>query len=103
MTIFGKLHALRAQQREHMPYLKSLEDLDLVCAIGCAQERGNPVSPSALLAMGLGATATVRRRLTRLINQDIVVRRADAGDGRRIKVQLSAKAFKSYARLGPLC
>ena len=103
MKIFERLNALRTYQRKHRPYLESLEDLDLVCAIGCAQELERPISPSDLVDMQLGSTPTVRRRLARLINQQIVVRRADAEDGRRVLLHLSAKVFKTYAKLDTLC
>lgn len=102
MHPFTKLRSLRLHQRVHMPYLESLEDYDLVCAIGDAQEAGLPCTTALLLTYQLGTEVTIRRRLARLIRLSIVVRRADKEDGRKVLLQLSQKTIAAYAKLDSL-
>ena len=99
MRIFEKLHSVRTYQRTHMPYLESLEDYDIVCEIGHAQEKGKAFTPSHLLACQLGSPATVRRRLTRLVKLKVVVSKPHAEDGRLVLLSLSRGTIKAYEKL----
>ena len=44
MKIFKKLRSLRAIQSRYLPYLETLEDVDIVRATGFFQDTGHPVS-----------------------------------------------------------
>lgn len=76
-----------------------MEDYDIVCEIGSAQETGLPLGPTQVIQDRLGATATLRRRLTRLVKLGIVTITPDQNDERRVLLGLSHEAFKAYAKL----
>ena len=53
MKIFEKLNSIRAYQRTHLQFLESLEDYDIVCEIGAAQEAGKFMTAKQLLLCGV--------------------------------------------------
>lgn len=87
----------------------SLEDREILITIGYAMEMGTPLSLkeltlglSDLNLLGLGSATTIRRRLMRLINRGMVVKRMANHDGRVIHLVLTGKArnlFASYGRM----
>lgn len=99
MTIFKKLNSIRAFQRTNMSYLESLEDYDMVCEIGSAQEAGTLILAKHLVEGSLGAPATLRRRLDRLVKLGIVTKTRGKDDERTAPLQLSRDAIKAYGRL----
>src|SRR5271157_3177203 len=76
MKIFEKLNTIRAYQRAHLQFLESLEDYDIVCEIGAAQEAGKFMTAKQLLLCDLGAPATLRRRLERMVKMGIITMRS---------------------------
>ncbi|WP_145770212.1 hypothetical protein [Denitratisoma oestradiolicum] len=85
----------------------SLEDREILISIGYADEIGTPLSLKELTLeltglnlMGLGSTTTIRRRLIRLINHGMVVKRIANHDGRVIHLMLSSKALRLFAGYG---
>ena len=102
MKIFEKLNTIRAHQRAHLSFLESLEDYDLVCEIGNAQESGKFMTAKQLLLCGLGAPATLRRRLERLVKMGIVTKRRNLHDGRMAELRLAPDILRAYAKLGKL-
>ena len=102
MKIFEKLNSIRAFQRTNMPYLESLEDYDIVCEIGAAQEGGMVFIPKRLIEDNLGAPATIRRRLDRLVKLGIVTKGQGKDDHRTAPLQLTRDAIKAYAKLEKL-
>ena len=89
-------------ERKHLSFIDSLEDLDLIWAIGYAQHSGRPVGLKELVLADFGAPKTLQRRLDRLGNRGAVIRRQCPGDGRRIEFFLSdetirlLEAYKSF-------
>jgi hypothetical protein len=61
MHVFAQLHALSEFRRRHLPFLKTLEDQDLVREIGHYQALGAPMTLKQLLQAGLTSPATLRR------------------------------------------
>src|SRR5271166_5611522 len=100
MKIFEKLNTIRAYQRAHLQFLESLEDYDIVCEIGAAQEAGKFMTAKQLLLCDLGAPATLRRRLERMVKMGIITKRRNLHDGRMAELRLASDVLKSYAKLG---
>ena len=80
---------LRDFEREHLRFISSIEDLDVVWAIGYGQRTGKPISLKDLCTGEFGAPKTVQRRLERLRRLGIVQQEPSDGDGRRIQLYLS--------------
>ena len=99
MKTFKLLNNLRVFQRAHMPYLQTLEDYDIVCEVGTAQEAGRPFFAKHLVEDRLGAPATITRRLNRLVKLGIVTRVRDYEDGRMASLRLPADVLKAYGKL----
>ena len=103
MSVFQKLRAFRKLQRKMLPALHTAADLDIVLELGCGQERARPLGTKALLALNLGAPATISRRLSRLKKLGIIEQRTTRGDGRRHDLLLSAPFRRSVEKLSRAC
>lgn len=99
MKTFNKLNSIRAFERTNMSYLQTLEDYDLVCEIGTGQEAGAPVIAKALVDGHLGAPATIRRRLERLVKLGVVTKTKSKEDQRMALLYLTKDAIKAYGKL----
>ncbi len=99
MKTFEKLNRIRAFQRQHMPYLKALEAYDMICEIGTAQEKGTLILAKHLIEDNLGANATLRRHLERLVKLGIVTKSKGKDDERTAPLHLSKDALKAYGKL----
>lgn len=82
-----------------LPWLETREDLQIVLEIACGQAAGTPLTAKELVLSGVGAPATVSRRIRRLVERDVVVRRASISDHRRIHFVLTAKAEQDLAAI----
>jgi len=98
LKTFEKLKRLSAFRREQLPFLRTLEDQDLVREIGYHQEKGSPVTMKVLLLAGIASTATVQRRLARLRKLGVVLQSRASHDARVVKLTLSAKTLALYRR-----
>ena len=99
MKIFEKLNKIRAHQRANLAFLESLEDYDIVCEIGNAQEAGTFMTAKQLLLCQLGAPATLRRRLERMVKLGVVNKVRNAQDGRMAELRLAPDILRAYAKL----
>lgn len=86
---------LRDFERTQLRFISSLEDLDVVWAIGYGQAVGKPVSLKELCTGEFGAAKTVRRRIQRLRVLGIVGQSRSRLDGRRIELFLTKKTLES--------
>lgn len=102
MGVFVRLRAGRLLQRRLLPLLETIEDFDLVMEIGYHQEIKAPLTPKALALLGIGASATLERRLRRLRQLGLVVERRSATDRRTVQLFLSPKVSKVYAQYAAL-
>lgn len=84
----------REFERKHLNFIDSLEDLDLIWAIGHAQETGHPVGLKELVLAEYGAPKTLQRRLERLRVRGTVVHRQSGADARRIEFFLSKETME---------
>ena len=99
MKLFTGLKKIREFERQHLPFLKSIVDLDIVIEIGYAEEQEQPLTLKQLFLLNVRSRTTVRRKL-RLIDQGIVVRRKHANDQRASLLTISASSIKLLAKYG---
>lgn len=99
MKLFQKLKAMIEFRRRHMPFLKTLEDLDILREIGLHQEAGNPITLKILFLQDIGSVATVQRRLSRLKRLGVVHQSRAAHDKRLVKLTLSTAVFRDYNKI----
>jgi len=97
------LRAVRKLQQKMLPGLHTAAALDIVLEVGCGQERGHPLGTKALLALKLGAPATISRRLSRLKKQGIIKPRTAHSDGRRHDLLLSEPFRRDVEKLSRAC
>ena len=100
MRIFTGLKKIRAFERLQLPFLKSIADFDIVIEIGYAEEQEQPLTLKQLLLMNISSRATVRRKLARLIEQGIVIRRKNAKDHRSSFLIISPSSVKLLGKYG---
>lgn len=79
MKLFAALRKIREFERLQLPFLNSLIDFDIIIEIGFAAEQKQPLTPKQLFLLHLGSLTTVRRRLTKLVDQGIVTRSTNPG------------------------
>ena len=70
--MFQQLRRLQAFTQKHFPCLQSPIDNALIVEIGYYEEQGRPLTLKGLLLLKLGAPATVRRHLQRLVDLGLV-------------------------------
>lgn len=98
MAIFSALRAIREFERAELPFIRTIEDLDLVREIGFHQEAGKPLTLKALYTLRIGAVATIQRRLSELKKLGVVEQVLIERDRRSFALRLSAPTFKAYER-----
>jgi len=82
MMLFTGLKKIREYERLQLPFFKSFADFDIVIEIGYAEEQGHPLTLKQLLLLNIISPTTARRKLARLIEQGIVIRRKQVNDHR---------------------
>ena len=100
MKLFTGLKKIREFERLQLPFLKSVVDFDIVIEIGYAEEQGQPLTLKQLFLLNISSRTTVRRKLARLIEQGIVIRRKHANDHRASLLIISPSFLKV---LGKYC
>jgi hypothetical protein len=99
---FKLLHQLRAYVWNTFPLIRTKLDLDLITAIGAAEEEGRLLNMKQLGLLELGAVATVRRRIVRLVNCGYVRKGTVKGDGRVAVFRIDPRLKRQIAGLGAL-
>jgi hypothetical protein len=102
MRVFERLRALRAFEKRALPFVKSLEDLDLVVEIGYHQEQHKTLTLKQVFLLGIGSIATVQRRLSVLRQLGVVLLKRSKEDARSFELTLSPKVCKTYRQYGEL-
>jgi len=100
MKLFTGLKQIREFERRQLPFLRTVVDFDIVVEIGYAEEQEQPLTLKQLFLLNLSSRTTVRRKLARLIEQGIVVRRKRTNDHRASLLTISASTVKL---LGKYC
>lgn len=100
MKLFTGLKKIREFERQQLPFLKSVVDFDIVIEIGYAEEQGEPLTLKQLFLLNIRARTTVRRKLAKLIEQGIVIRRKHVNDHRSSLLIISPSSVKLLGRYG---
>ena len=100
MKLFTGLRKIRDYQRAQLPFLKSVIDFDIVIEIGYAEEEGHPLTLKHLFLLNVSSRTTVRRKLAKLIEQGVIVRRKQTNDLRASLLIISPTCNKT---LGKYC
>ena len=98
LKTFQSLKIARDFRRLHMPFLQTLEDVDLIGEIGLHQARGHPVTLRLLFTKGIASVATVQRRLERLRRLGVVEQSKSDVDRRVVHLTLSPSVLKLFRR-----
>ncbi len=98
--LFSGFEKIRAFERLQLPFLRSIVDFDIVIDIGYVQEQGQPLTLKQLFLLNISSRTTVRRKLARLIEQGIVVRRKHATDNRASLLRNSPSTVKLLGKYG---
>src|SRR4249920_609095 len=100
MKLFTGLKKIREFERRQLPFLKTVVDFDIVIEIGYAEEQEQSLTLKQLFLLNLSSRTTVRRKLARLIEQGIVIRRKHAADHRASVLSISASTVRLLAKYG---
>ena len=100
LKTFRALTAASEFRRHHLPFVQTLDDLDLVREIGLNQAAGHPIALKALFLKGNGSVATIQRRLIRLKRLGVVAQERAGHDKRVHSLTLTPNIWKVYVRLG---
>ena len=96
--MFQPLRRLQAFTQEHFPCLVSPVDNALVIKIGYFQEQGRPLTLKGLLLLKLGAPATVRRHMKRLVDLGLVHKRRANHDRRLFHLEIDSSVRTRFAK-----
>lgn len=102
MNTFQVLKELHEFRKHHLPFLKTVEDIELLREIGLHQTAGRPLTLKALFLLGIGSVATVQRRLGRLKRLGVVHQTRDPHDKRVLRLSIDPKVLKLYEHMGKL-
>ncbi len=100
MKLFTGLRMIREFERRQLPFLKTVVDFDIVIEIGYAEEQDQPLTLKQLFLLNLSSRTTVRRKLAKLIERGIVIRRKHANDNRASLLTISSSIVKTLGKYG---
>jgi len=100
MKLFTGLKKIREFERQQLPFLRSVVDFDIIIEIGYAEEQGQPLTLKQLFLLNIRARSTVRRKLAKLIEQGIVIRRKHVTDHRSSLLIISPSSVKLLGKYG---
>jgi len=95
---FQRLRALSIARRELLPFVGSLEEHDILIAIGAADEAGCPLGYKQLSLLKLAPPSTLQRRLKKLLLNRVIRKAAQGPDGRRVAYTLTARTLAAFKR-----
>ena len=100
MKLFTGLRKIREFERLQLPFLKSVVDFDIIIEIGFAEEQGQPLTLKQLFLLNISSRTTVRRKLARLIEQGMVIRRKHENDQRASLLIISPSSTRLLSKYG---
>ena len=98
MGPFDDLRRIREFEKRELPFIRTIEDADIVREIGFHQKASQPLTLKELFALGIGSPATVQRKLARLKALGVVQQTRVDRDRRSFALLLSPSVQKAYAR-----
>ena len=102
LRTFQALKATSDFRRTQLPFVRTLEDLELIREIGWHQADGRPATLQLLFSKNYGTLATIQRRLNRLKRLGIVEYTRSVYDKRIVHLALSQEVWERHVRLGKL-
>jgi DNA-binding MarR family transcriptional regulator len=96
--MFQQLRRLQGFKRKQFPCLHSPLDSAVIVEIGYYEERGHLLTIKELLLLKLGAPATVRRRLQRLVDFGLVHKRRANHDRRICHLEIDPSVRRRFAK-----
>jgi hypothetical protein len=102
MHVFEYLQQLRTFERKHLPFVRTMEDLNMLYLIGLHQERGMPMTLKHMLSFGIGSAATLERRLARMKRLGVVTQSRSESDRRNVELKLGPKTWRIFQRYATL-
>ena len=100
MKLFTGLKKIREFERRQLPFLKTVVDFDIVIEIGYAEEEEKLLTLKQLFLLNLSSRSTVRRKLARLIERGIVIRRKHDQDQRASRLTIAPAIVKTLGKYG---
>jgi DNA-binding MarR family transcriptional regulator len=100
MKLFSGLRKIRKLERIQLPFLKSVFDFDILVEVGYAEEMGQPLSLKRFYLLNICSRSTSRRKLARLVDQGIIIRRKNSSDNRASLLLVSPSAVKMLSKYG---
>lgn len=79
---FKLLKLLQSIEAESLPLIKTKVERDLMITIGAAQQDGELLSLKQLTLLNIGASATLRRRIEKLVKIGYLEKKMRRNDGR---------------------
>lgn len=96
--MFQHIRKIQEFERRHLEFIETPLDAVLVAEIGRQEDARRVMTVKDLLLRNLGASATVRRRLNRLVRLGIVRKNSIVRDGRIQQLTLDPSVRKAYSR-----
>ncbi|MCX7148686.1 MAG: hypothetical protein NTY05_04645 [Rhodocyclales bacterium] len=93
---FQRLRTLSIARRELLPFVGSLEEHDILIAIGAADEVLCPLGFKQLGLLKLAPPSTLQRRLKKLLLNRTIKKAAQRIDGRRVAYSLTTRTLAAY-------
>ncbi len=97
-NMYSILHRVCSLQTKHLPMLQTLVDYNIAITIGFHQEAGAPLTLKRLLLLGLSSSATVQRRLNRLITLGVIRKDSNPSDGRMLELKITSLGNRLFSR-----
>lgn len=79
-----------------MPCVLTMQDRDIILALGSAQEQGRHLGLKQLALLNLGSLATLRRRLSRLVKLGCLEKKAHKNDRRATEFVVAKRFWKHF-------
>jgi hypothetical protein len=100
--LFAALKKIRDFERLQLPFIRSHIEFDIIIEIGLAQEQNRVLTPKQLFLLNIGSVTTVRRRLAKLTEEEVVTRQANTKDHRSDVLTLSGSTHRIFDKYGSL-
>jgi hypothetical protein len=98
MLAFDVLRKIREFERAELPFIRSIEDLDIVREIGFRQQAGQPLTLKELYELNVGTIATIQRRLAQLKRLGVLEQVRVERDRRSFTLHLRPSVLQAYDR-----
>jgi len=96
--MFQRIRKIQEFEQKNLDFITSPLDAILVVEIGRHEDQRKMLTVKDLLLLGLGASATVRRRLNRLVRLGVVHKNRINSDRRIQQLSVDASVRKTYSR-----